>query len=175
MMNPLLKMIEKRKNGIHCGIPSFCSANKIVIEAVLEQANRFDDYVLIESTSNQVNQFGGYINMLPCDFRDYVYKIADKIKFDRERIILGGDHLGPQPWKDLPEKVAMENAKELVKLCVEAGYTKIHLDTSMKLGDDDKESKLDDRVIARRGAELLEVAEMAYQELLKKNKIEIEG
>ena len=144
MINPLLKMIEKRKNGIHCGIPSFCSANKIVIEAVLDQANRSDDYVLIESTSNQVNQFGGYIHMLPCDFRDYVYKIADQLNFDREKIILGGDHLGPQPWKNLPEKEAMENARELVRLCVEAGYTKIHLfkywyklDTSKDLLDKD--------------------------------------
>ena len=108
--------------------------------------------------------------MLPCDFRDYVYKIADQLNFDREKIIVGGEHLGHQPWKNLPEKEAMENARELVRLCVEAGYTKIHLDTSMKLGDDDINAKLEDSVIARRGAELLEVAEKAFQERLKKDK-----
>lgn len=170
MKNPLLNMVEKRQNGIHCGIPSFCSANRIVIEAVLEQAKRFDDCVLIEATSNQVNQFGGYIGMVPVEFKRYVYKIADKIKFDRSKIILGGDHLGPQPWQDLPEKEAMKNAKELVRRCVLAGYTKIHLDTSMRVADDDTSVRLSDDIIARRGAELLEVAEKAYQELLKKDK-----
>ena len=170
MENPLLKMVEKRKNGIHCGIPSFCSANRIVVEAVLDQAKRFDDYVLIESTSNQVNQFGGYFNMVPKEFKEYVYKIAKKIDFDKDKIILGGDHLGPQPWQDLNEKEAMENSKELVRQCVLAGYIKIHLDTSMRVADDDTSVKLSDEIIARRGAELLEVAEEAYQELLKKDK-----
>ncbi len=170
MENPLLKMVEKRQNGIHSGIPSFCSANRIVIEAVLDQAKRFDDCVLIEATSNQVNQFGGYINMKPVEFKEYVYKIADKINFDKSKIILGGDHLGPQPWQHLNEKEAMENAKELVRECVLAGYIKIHLDTSMRVADDDRSIRLADETIARRGAELLEVAENAYQELLKKDK-----
>ena len=57
--NPLREMVTKRKLGIHCGIPSFCSANKLVIEAILEQAQRFDERVVIEATSNQVNQHGG--------------------------------------------------------------------------------------------------------------------
>ncbi len=35
MQNPLRDMVAKRKIGIHCGIPSFCSANKIVIESIL--------------------------------------------------------------------------------------------------------------------------------------------
>ena len=34
------------------------------------------------------------------DFKEYVYRIADKIGFDREKVILGGDHLGPLPWAD---------------------------------------------------------------------------
>ena len=114
MKNLLLEMVEKRKKGIHSGIPSFCSANKLVIEAIMEQSKRFDDYVLIEATSNQVNQFGGYMNMKPKDFKEYVYKIADRIDFDKNKIILGGDHLGPQPWQDLDEETAMEYSKELV-------------------------------------------------------------
>ena len=39
--NYLLEMVRKRKLGIHCGIPSFCCANKLVIEAILDQAQRF--------------------------------------------------------------------------------------------------------------------------------------
>ena len=162
-------MIEKRKAGIHCGIPSFCCASKIVIEAILDQSKRFDDTVLIEGTSNQVNQFGGYTGMTPEQFRDYTYSIADKIGFDRNKIIIGGDHMGPLPWADLPAEKAMENAKLLVRLCVLAGYKKIHLDTSMRLGDDPTDVRLSDRVIAERGAILFAECQEAYQELLAKN------
>lgn len=167
--NPLFSLVKKRQNGIFTGIPSFCSANKLVIEAILEQSKRFDDRVVIEATSNQVNQFGGYFHMTPADFRDYLYQIADKISFDKSNIILGGDHLGPQPWQNLPESEAMENSKELVRQTVLAGYLKIHLDTSMRVGSDDPQKPLLDETIARRGAELMVVCEEAYQELLKTN------
>lgn len=168
LQNVLREMVAKRQLGIHCGIPSFCCANKLVIEALLEQAKRFDDTVLIEATSNQVNQFGGYTNMKPKDFRDFVYRIADRIAFPRDKIILGGDHLGPLPWADMPAKAAMERAAELVRLAVDAGYTKIHLDTSMKLGDDPEGRPLDREVIAERGAVLYRVCEEAFEKRIKK-------
>lgn len=169
MKNPLMSVIEKRKIGIYTGIPSFCCANKIVLEAILEQARRSDDTVLIEGTSNQVNQFGGYTGMTPMDFRDYTFGIARKIGFDRSRIILGGDHMGPLPWAELPAQEAMENAKVLVRLCVLAGYKKIHLDTSMRLGDDPADVPLSDEIIAERGVVLFQECEKAYQELLQQN------
>ena len=169
MQNPIREMVTKRQLGIHCGVPSFCCANKLVIEAVLEQAKRFDDTVLIEATSNQVNQYGGYTNMRPKDFRNFVYQIADKIEFSREKIVLGGDHLGPLPWVDLPAAEAMEKAKELVALTVASGYTKIHLDTSMKLGDDPIDEPLSDEIIAERGAVLYQACEAAFRERVKKH------
>lgn len=167
MKNPLLNISERRKTGIHSGIPSYCTANELAIEAVLEQGKRFDSPVLIEGTANQINQFGGYTGMKPSDFRDYVYAIADKINFDRDKIILGGDHMGPLVWSDLPEAQAMSNSRELVRLCVLAGFRKIHLDTSMKLADDPINERLSDDVIAERGAILLGECENAYQELLR--------
>lgn len=166
MKNPLASMIDKRAAGIHAGIPSYCTANELAIEAILGQALRFDSPVLIEGTANQINQFGGYTGMRPADFRDYVYTIAGRTRFDRERIILGGDHMGPLVWANLPASEAMANSRELLRQCVLAGFTKIHLDTSMKLADDPKNERLSDEVIAERGAELLEVCEEAYQELL---------
>lgn len=167
--NILKEMVIKRQNGIHTGMPSFCCANKIVIEAILDQAQRFGDITLIEATSNQVNQNGGYMDMNPKDFTDYVYKIADKLGISREKIYLGGDHMGPLPWADLPAAEAMENAKVLVAQCVKAGYKKIHLDTSMRLGDDSLEERLSDEVIAERGAILYQACEEAYQEMLEEN------
>lgn len=167
MKNELLRMVEKRQMGIHCGIPSFCSANKYVIETALEQAERQDDFVVIEATSNQVNQYGGYMGMKSIDFKNYVYKIADQLHFDKKKVILGGDHLGPLPWCDEPAAEAMKKAKVLVRQCVLAGYQKVHLDTSMKLGDDDPNVRLSDEVIAERGVELYCVAIEAYNDLLK--------
>lgn len=160
--NYIKTMLEKRKKGIHCGVPSFCTANKIVIEACLEEAKKNNDYVIIESTSNQVNQNGGYTKMLPQDFANFVYEVAKKIKFDSSKIILGGDHLGPLPWVNEDEEYAMKEAEKLVELCVSAGYLKIHLDTSMKLGSDDVNKPLKDEVIARRGVRLYKKAEEAF-------------
>nr|WP_289063042.1 class II D-tagatose-bisphosphate aldolase, non-catalytic subunit [uncultured Anaerostipes sp.] len=174
MNNPLKDMVIKRKLGIHCGIPSFCCANKIVIEAILEHAHKVDDTVVIEATSNQVNQENGYMNMKPADFASYVYHIADKLGFSREKIIIGGDHMGPLPWADLPAETAMNNAAELVRLCVKAGYKKIHLDTSMYLGDDDRSRPLSDIVIARRGVFLYRECQKAYQEMLASNPDEVQ-
>jgi D-tagatose-1,6-bisphosphate aldolase subunit GatZ/KbaZ len=172
-MDAMRSMLQKRKNGMrYAGIPSFCTANELVIEACLKQAMRFDDYVLVEATANQVNQFGGYTGMKPADYRDFVYQIADGIGFPKDKIILGGDHLGPLTWQDETEKDAMEKSIELVKLFVLAGFKKIHLDTSMRVADDPKDQVLSDETIARRGAILYEACEEAYQELLKENPCE---
>ena len=165
--NYIRKILAKRQDGIHCGIPSFCTANKIVIETCLERAKQNDDYVVIEATSNQVNQNGGYTKMLPKDFAEFIYKIADKIKFKKSKIILGGDHLGPLPWVNEPEEVAMREAEKLVELCVSSGYLKIHLDTSMKLGSDDPNAPLSNDVIARRGVRLYKKAEEVFKEYKK--------
>ncbi|MBQ5376625.1 MAG: class II D-tagatose-bisphosphate aldolase, non-catalytic subunit, partial [Lachnospiraceae bacterium] len=169
-MDAMREMLAKRKRGMrYAGIPSFCTASDLVIEACLKQAIRFDDSVLIEATANQVNQFGGYTGMKPADYRDFVYRIADGVGFPRERIILGGDHLGPLTWQNEPEEEAMKKSIELVKLFVLAGFKKIHLDTSMRVADDPKDQPLTDETIARRGAILYEACEEAYQELRKAN------
>ena len=144
MKDILRGMIAKRRAGIMCGIPSYCTANRLAIEAILEQAKRFDDHILIEATANQVNQFGGYTGMRPADFTKFVYEIADTTGFPREQIVLGGDHLGPLTWAELAEAEAMANAVRLVKEFVLAGFKKIHLDTSMKLADDPADEILSD-------------------------------
>lgn len=169
MNNPILDILRKRKCGIRCGIPSFCCANKIVIEAILDQAQRFDDTVLIEATSNQVNQNYGYTGMNPSDFTEFVYSIADNIGFEKSKIIIGGDHLGPLPWHDKPAEEAMKNAEILVRLCVKAGYKKIHLDTSMRLGDDPIDRPLSTYTIAYRGAVLYKACEEEFIKLKEQN------
>lgn len=164
MKHPIQEMMEKRRQGIKCGIPSYCSANELVLETALRRAKAQNTPVLIEATANQVNQFGGYTGMLPKDFYQMVLKMAEEIGVLEHQIILAGDHLGPLTWQNLPEKEAMENSVELVYQYARAGFTKIHLDTSMKVADD-PEGLLSTETIARRGAILYKATMKGYEEL----------
>lgn len=166
---PLKDIVKLQKQGIPRGIYSACSANEYVIEAAMERALTCHEYVLIEATANQVNQYGGYTGMKPSDFRDFVFSIAEKTGFPKEKIILGGDHLGPLTWKNEKSDAAMEKAHELIKEYVLAGFTKIHIDTSMHLGDDRKDCQLDTVIIADRGAQLCRTSEAAFKELQEAN------
>lgn len=157
-MHPILDIVRKQKQGISEGIYSVCSSNRFVIEATLEKAKEDGSYALIEATANQVNQFGGYTGMKPVDFRDFVYRIAEKVELSNDRIILGGDHLGPLTWSELPEHKAMTNAHVLIRQYCEAGFTKIHIDTSMHLADDDRNEPVPLKKVASRGSRLCETA-----------------
>ncbi|MDR1800740.1 MAG: class II D-tagatose-bisphosphate aldolase, non-catalytic subunit [Lachnospiraceae bacterium] len=167
--NSLRNIIKNRALGLRVGIASYCTANTLVLEALLERAKETGEPILIEATANQVNQFGGYTGMKPEDFAILVRELATKIGLNEGQLILGGDHLGPLTWSNLPEKEAMENASELVRLFVLSGYTKIHLDTSMRLSDDDVNVPLSDEVIAKRGAQLYRVCEEAFADYKKEN------
>lgn len=167
----LLDIVREQKRGNPKGIYSICSANAFVIEAALEFGKKQGTPILIEATSNQVNQYGGYTGMRPLDFIHFVEKMAEKLDFPLESIILGGDHLGPNPWKNEKAERAMQEASELIREYVLAGFTKIHIDASMHLGDDlgRGETALDPKVIAERTAQLCQVAEEAYAQLLNTN------
>ena len=157
MSHPLLAIPRAFHGGTHLGITSVCSAHPIVIEAALNDARDADGPVLIEATCNQVNQEGGYTGMTPAAFRDFVEGIARKVGFDPARIVLGGDHLGPNPWKDLPAEEAMTRAEAMIAAYAAAGFTKLHLDTSM--GCAGEPAALDDTTTAHRAARLARIAE----------------
>lgn len=159
MTDYLWDTIRHHKAGNAAGIYSVCSAHPTVLEAAMRQAADDDTYVLIEATSNQVDQFGGYTGMRPNNFRDFVFTIADSLQFPRDRIVLGGDHLGPNRWQLLPAVEAMANAEVLVAAYVEAGYKKIHIDCSMSCVDDPIPAG--DDLVATRTARLIRVAEDA--------------
>jgi D-tagatose-1,6-bisphosphate aldolase subunit GatZ/KbaZ len=160
-MNALLRLLEQHRAGSGSGICSVCSSHPLVIEAALREATRENDYALIEATSNQVNQFGGYTGMTPADFRQYVAGIAAQASLPMERVLLGGDHLGPNCWRSEAAAVGMERSEQLVADYVTAGFRKIHLDCSMSCADDP--AALTDAVIAARAARLCQAAERAWQ------------
>lgn len=165
--HPLLQIVEKQKQGQAVGIYSACTANEYVLRACLQRAKETNSYCLIEATANQVDQYGGYTGMKPADFKRFVEKLAEKENISMDRVILGGDHLGPLTFAHLNEEEAMKEAKTLVHDYVRAGFSKIHIDTSMKVKDDDPNTRLTDETIARRGAILASVCEQAYLELLQ--------
>lgn len=166
MKHPLQEMMDRRRQGEKCGIPSYCTANELVLRECLIRARELGQPVLIEATANQVNQFGGYTGMKPQDFYWAVLDMAKEIGVPENQVILGGDHLGPLTWQDKPEAEAMARAEELVYQYTLAGFTKIHLDTSMKVADD-PDGLLSTETIAHRGVRLYQVCMNAYEELLK--------
>lgn len=167
--HPLLKMIELQKQGQAVGIYSACTANEYVLRACIQRAKETNSYCLIEATANQVDQYGGYTGMKPKDFKQFVERLAKLEDYPIDKIILGGDHLGPLTFAHLNEEEAMKEAKTLVHDYVKAGFSKIHIDTSMKVKDDDPNTRLTDETISRRGVTLAKVCEEAYEELLKEN------
>jgi D-tagatose-1,6-bisphosphate aldolase subunit GatZ/KbaZ len=154
-------LIKAQKSGQDHGICSVCSANEFVLEAAMEDGRDNGHMVLVEATSNQVNQYGGYTGMKPSDYIAFVRHIAEKTGLDDDRLIVGGDHLGPLTWQNETEEFAMAKAEELVSQYVLAGFSKIHLDTSMRLADDPKTERLPNSTIARRAARLCAAAETA--------------
>lgn len=153
----LSDLVTRHRAGSPEGIYSVCSAHPIVLEAAVRQALDDGSWLLVEATSNQVDQFGGYTGMTPADFRDLVHGITDRLGLPRERLVLGGDHLGPNRWQDRPADEAMDLAEGVIEAYVAAGYTKIHLDCSMSCADDP--TPLGDAAVAQRAARLLAVAE----------------
>lgn len=156
-MKHLIEMVEQHKRGNAKGIYAVCSAHPLVLESAMRLALQNHSPLLIEATSNQVDQFGGYTGMTPADFHRFVHQLADTLHLPHEQLILGGDHLGPNRWQTLPAETAMANADELIKSYVAAGFKKIHLDCSMSCADDP--IPLTDAIVAERAARLAAIAE----------------
>lgn len=160
-LSPIQQVIKAHRRGEVVGLYSVCCSHPVVITAAMRVAQQFDTLLLIEATSNQVDQFGGYTGMNPAQFRDYVQGLAQERGFPVERLVLGGDHLGPNAWQKLPAAEAMAHAEVLIAAYASAGFHKIHLDCSMRCADDP--ATLDDETVAARSARLAAVAEQAAQ------------
>lgn len=158
----LRAIVAENRAGKPRGIPSWCTAHAPTLRAILDAFRHGEDLVLIEATCNQVNHRGGYTGMTPADFRRFVEAEATAMGVAPHRLVFGGDHLGPNPWRHRPAAEAMDEARAMVKAYVEAGFTKIHLDASMRCADD---KTLPEETSAARAAALCAVAESAAPEL----------
>lgn len=145
------------------GVYSVCSAHPVVLEAAVAQAVGDGNALLLEATSNQVDQYGGYTGMTPTQFRSWAEEFAGRNGLPPERLVFGGDHLGPNPWRKEPAASAMEKAGELVRCYAAAGFGKLHIDCSMALGGDAGPAPAGE-LVAERAAALCAIAEKAAAE-----------
>lgn len=156
-MLDLAAFIAANRTGSGRALASVCSAHPDVLAASLRLAETLDQPVLIEATSNQVNQSGGYTGMRPRDFIAFVRDICATQRVDPDRVIFGGDHLGPQVWRRQPAPQAMALAGEMLRDYVAAGFSKIHLDCSE--GCADEPAQVGDTLAATRAATLARICE----------------
>jgi D-tagatose-1,6-bisphosphate aldolase subunit GatZ/KbaZ len=146
--------------GRRGGLYAVCSARREVLEAAIALARDHGQPLLVEATANQVNQFGGYTGMTPSEFASFLLSIAAALGLPRENLLLGADHLGPYAWRSEPAAAAMAKAAGLARQCVQAGFTKIHLDTGFGCSDDPGPSLPPD-VAAERAVTLCRASEAA--------------
>jgi len=113
-------------------LPSFCTSNLKVIEIIMLICKYKKYPLLIETTSNQVNQYGGYSGFTPQEFKKKIYQLIAKTGFKKNSFLLGGDHLGPLPFKKYNSYQAMQKSETLILAYLRSSYGKIHLDTAIK-------------------------------------------
>ena len=71
-MPDLARIIALNRAGDSVAIPSVCTAHPDALEACLTLAETLDQPIVVEATSNQVNQDGGYTGLKPADFIRFV-------------------------------------------------------------------------------------------------------
>lgn len=158
------EILRRNRESAVGGTYAVCSSHPAVLEAAIHQSIADNSILHVESTSSQVNQFGGYSGSTPKQFAEALRSAAVRAGLAEERVLLGGDHLGPFPWRSEPSDAAMKKARDLVQSCVLAGYQKIHLDASMACADD-ANSTVSEEVVAERAAILCSAGEEAFQQL----------
>jgi len=162
----LAEILRHQNQGQPRALYAACTANGFAIQAVLQQARRDGTPALIESTPGQVNLSGGYSGLTPDFFRRQVLQMAAENGLAPGQVILGGDHIGPHPWRHMRGGQAMQRAAALTAACVAAGYRKLHLDPVSPCGDDPllMDGSLPLELVSRRTAELCHVAEQAAEQ-----------
>jgi len=159
----LREVVRRNRRGLVAGTYAVCSAHPSVLDAAILQSLADGTVLHVESTSSQVNQFGGYTGSTPAQFAAQIRQAAAEAGLPSARVLLGSDHLGPYTWRREPAAAALANARELAAQSVLAGYQKIHLDASMPCGGDPETLPVE--VVAERTAQLCQAAEESFASL----------
>jgi tagatose-1,6-bisphosphate aldolase non-catalytic subunit AgaZ/GatZ len=87
----LQEVLRLNRESGRGGVYAVCSAHPQVIEAAIEQVLEDGSVLHVESTSSQVNQFGGYTGQTPLRFSDWIRAVAQRAGLPTNRVV-GGDH-----------------------------------------------------------------------------------
>src|SRR5690348_1739190 len=68
----LQKILRVNRKSAKGGTYAVCSAHPAVIDAAIQQSKADGSLLHIESTSSQVNQFGGYTGVTPAQFAEWI-------------------------------------------------------------------------------------------------------
>src|ERR1035438_1517141 len=109
----LREVVRRNRRGETAGTYAVCSAQPAVLNAAICQSLADGTVLHVESTSSQVNQFGGYTGSNPAQFADQIRGAAEKLGLPSSRVLLGSDHLGPYCWRSEPAAAAMAKARDL--------------------------------------------------------------
>ena len=90
MSKMLQDIVARNKAGECVAIPSVCSAHPEVLMASLQLAASLNRPLVIEATSNQVNQLGGYTGM---DAQTFVAFIEDLITKTTKLLSMGSSSI----------------------------------------------------------------------------------
>src|SRR5260370_35958074 len=93
----LQDVVERNRQKGNVGLFSVCSAHPQVLHAAMRHTLASGSMLCVESTSNQVNQFGGYTGLTPARFVEYLHSIADRESLQNAKLMLGDDHIVPYP------------------------------------------------------------------------------
>ena len=114
---------------------SVCAHSSAVLEAGVRCASQHNMPMLFSASLNAVDCDGGYTTWSPADFAYQVYSFAHKYEW-RGPLYPCLSHCGP--WQkdshisnDLTYEQAMQEVKQSLAACVQAGYQLIHIDTTM--------------------------------------------
>mgnify|MGYP001393474103 CR=1 FL=1 len=73
------EIVRAQKRGEPRGIVSICSAHPYVLQSAMRLAAQDGSPALVETTCNQVNQFGGYTGMTPATFVQFAHDVIRRV------------------------------------------------------------------------------------------------
>jgi D-tagatose-1,6-bisphosphate aldolase subunit GatZ/KbaZ len=173
MEEPVIKNLVQRVKDLQdqdtpITLLAVCPNSDTVLEAAIEVAARTGAPMLFATTLNQVDRDGGYTGWTPKEYVARMGELAEKHGCDSP-LYPCLDHGGP--WlKDTHAQAklglaeAMDEVKQSITACLEAGYALLHVDPTVdpsRSGD----GPLDVRIVAMRTVELMEHAEAERQRL----------
>jgi len=87
----LRDVVKQNRQGKPAGTYAVCSAHPAVLDAAISQSLADGAVLHVESTSSQVNQFGGYTGTNPAQFAAQMRRTAEKAGLPFERVLLGAE------------------------------------------------------------------------------------